>query len=197
MRASAETCSGWTAPTAGPVPDAGKSARIFRRGSRGTEKQPGPGRKTNKNSCGPAGPQNFANSNRGRSLWNETDHKRSVRRAGKTPGRPGQDSGAAAGSTAPQSVRKNPPCPLALRLGALSCGLYGFLAACALAPSLCGDLPAPWHLYLFAALGGAYGFGALLHRANGVDARIYRLLAAEWRDAALSGMMPRDRRHVG
>ena len=84
-----------------------------------------------------------------------------------------------------------------LRLGALSCGLYGFLAACALAPSLCGDLPAPWHLYLFAALGGATGFGALLQSANGVDARIYRLLAAEWRDAALSGMMPRDRRHVG
>ena len=84
-----------------------------------------------------------------------------------------------------------------LRLGALSCGLYGFLAACALAPSLCGDLPAPWHLYLFAALGGAAGFGALLHRANGVDAQVYRLMEAEWRDAALSGMMPRDWRHVG
>ena len=183
MRASAETCSGWTAPTAGPVPDAGKSARIFRRGSRGTEKQPGPGRKTNKNSCGPAGPQNFANSNRGRSLWNETDHKRSVRRAGKTPGRPGQDS-----------LRAK---AILLRLGALSCGLYGFLAACALAPSLCGEMSAPWHLYSFAALGGAYGFGALLHRANGVDAQVYRLMEAEWRDAALSGMMPRDRRHVG
>ena len=63
-----------------------------------------------------------------------------------------------------------------LRLGALSCGMYGFLAACALAPSLCGDLPAPWHLYSFAALGGAYGFGALLHRANGVDAQVYRLM---------------------
>lgn len=84
-----------------------------------------------------------------------------------------------------------------LRLGALSCGLYGFLAACALAPSLCGDLPAPWHLYIFAALGGTAGFGALLQSANGVDAQVYRLLAAEWRDAALSGMMPRDRRHIG
>lgn len=84
-----------------------------------------------------------------------------------------------------------------LRLGALSCGLYGFLCACALAPSLCGEMPAPWHLYIFAALGGAAGFGALLHGANGVDAQVYRLMAAEWRDAALSGMMPRDKRHIG
>lgn len=82
-----------------------------------------------------------------------------------------------------------------LRLGALSCGLYGFLCACALAPSLCGELPIPWHLYLFAALGGAAGFGALLQSANGVDAQVYRLMEAEWRDAALSGMVPRDRRH--
>ena len=84
-----------------------------------------------------------------------------------------------------------------LRLGALSCGLYGFLAACALAPSLCGEIPIPWHLYLFAALGGAAGFGALLQSANGVDAQVYRLMEAEWRDAALSGMMPRDRHRVG
>lgn len=84
-----------------------------------------------------------------------------------------------------------------LRLGALSCGLYGFLAACALAPSLCGEMSAPWHLYSFAALGGAYGFGALLHRANGVDAQVYRLMEAEWREVVRSGMAPRDWRHVG
>ena len=34
------------------------------------------------------------------------------------------------------------------------------------------------------------GFGALLQSANGVDAQVYRLMEAEWRDAALSGMMP-------
>lgn len=84
-----------------------------------------------------------------------------------------------------------------LRLGALASGLYSFLAACALAPSLCGDLSAPWHLYLFAALGGAAGFAALIHSANRVDAQVYRLMEAEWRDAALSGMMPRDKRHIG
>lgn len=84
-----------------------------------------------------------------------------------------------------------------LRLGALSCGLYGFLAACALAPSLCGEMPAPWHLYSFAALGGTAGFLMLIGIANHVDAQVYRLMEAEWRDAALSGMMPRDRRHVG
>lgn len=84
-----------------------------------------------------------------------------------------------------------------LRLGALSCGLYGFLCACALAPSLCGEMPAPWHLYIFAALGGAAGFAALIHSANRVDAQVYRLMEAEWRDAALSGMVPRDKRHIG
>lgn len=84
-----------------------------------------------------------------------------------------------------------------LRVGALGCALYSFLAVCGLAPSLCGEIPIPWHLYLFAALGGAAGFGALLQSANGVDAQVYRLMEAEWRDAALSGMMPRDKRHIG
>ena len=84
-----------------------------------------------------------------------------------------------------------------LRLGALSCGLYGFLAACALAPSLCGEMSAPWHLYSFAALGGVSGFLVLISSAHRTDIQVYRLMEAEWRDAALSGMMPRDRRHVG
>ncbi len=84
-----------------------------------------------------------------------------------------------------------------LRVGALASGLYSFLATCALAPSLCGDIPTPWHLYLFAALGGAAGFAALIHRANSVDAQVYRLMETEWRDAVLSGMAPRDRHRVG
>lgn len=84
-----------------------------------------------------------------------------------------------------------------LRLGALSCGLYGFLAVCGLDSSLCGDLPAPWHLYLFAALGGASGFLMLIDSANRVDAQIYRLMETEWRELVRSGMMPRDKRHIG
>lgn len=84
-----------------------------------------------------------------------------------------------------------------LRLGALASGLYSFLAACALAPSLCGDLSAPWHLYIFAALGGAGGFAVGLALAVDADTEAYRLMETEWRDAVLSGMAPRDRHRVG
>lgn len=84
-----------------------------------------------------------------------------------------------------------------LRVGALGCSLYSFLAVCGLPASLLGEVAIPWHLYLFASLGGAAGFAVGLALANDTDTKAYRLMAAEWRDAALSGMMPRGRRHIG
>lgn len=84
-----------------------------------------------------------------------------------------------------------------LRLGALSCGLYGFLAACGLPDSILGETPIPWHLYIFAALGGAGGFAVGLALAVDADTEAYRLMETEWRDAVLSGMAPRDRHRVG
>lgn len=84
-----------------------------------------------------------------------------------------------------------------LRLGALSCGLYSFLAVCGLPDSILGETPIPWHLYIFAALGGAGGFAVGMALAVDADTEVYRLMGAEWRDAALSGMMPRDKRHIG
>lgn len=84
-----------------------------------------------------------------------------------------------------------------LRVGARGCSLYSFLAVCGLPASLLGEVTIPWHLYLFASLGGAAGFAVGLALANDTDTKAYRLMAAEWRDAALSGMMPRGRRHIG
>lgn len=84
-----------------------------------------------------------------------------------------------------------------LRVVALGCLLYGFLAVCGLPGSILGEVDIPWHLYIFAALGGAAGFAVLLALAADADTEAYRLMESEWRDAALSGMMPRDRRHIG
>lgn len=83
-----------------------------------------------------------------------------------------------------------------LRVGALGCLLYGFLAVCGLSGSIFGEVDIPWHLYLFAALGGAAGFGLLLWLASDADAKAYRLAEYEWRDA-LSGMIPRGRHRAG
>lgn len=83
-----------------------------------------------------------------------------------------------------------------LRVGALGCSLYSFLAVCGLPDSILGETPIPWHLYIFAALGGAGGFAVGLALAVDADAKAYRLAEYEWRDA-LSGMAPRDRHRVG
>ena len=84
-----------------------------------------------------------------------------------------------------------------LRVGALGCSLYSFLAVCGLPDSILGETLIPWHLYIFAALGGAGGFAVGLALAVDADTEVYRLMETEWRDAALSGMMPHDRRHIG
>ncbi len=84
-----------------------------------------------------------------------------------------------------------------LRVGALGCSLYSFLAVCGLPDSILGETPIPWHLYIFAALGGAGGFAVGLALAVDADTEAYRLMETEWRDAALSGMIPQDRHRVG
>lgn len=82
-----------------------------------------------------------------------------------------------------------------LRVGALGCSLYSFLAVCGLPASLLGEVATPWHLYLFASLGGAAGFAVGLALANDTDTKAYCLMEAEWRNATYSGLEPRDRRH--